>query len=67
MTAFINTTMIRNLEFNDRYPGGHPSDCLGAILALGGGQAVDGQRLLTSMIVASARQADGGGPFPLPA
>jgi len=34
--AFINTAMIRNLDFNDRYPGGHPSDCLGALLALGG-------------------------------
>ena len=28
--AFINTAMIRNFDFNDRYPGGHPSDCLGA-------------------------------------
>ena len=27
--AFINTTMIRNFDFNDRYPGGHPSDALG--------------------------------------
>src|SRR5262245_54611933 len=32
--AFVNTSMIRNLDFNDRYPGGHPSDCLGALLAL---------------------------------
>src|SRR5687767_4647208 len=23
--AFINTAMIRNFDFNDRYPGGHPS------------------------------------------
>jgi 2-methylcitrate dehydratase len=23
--AFINSAMIRNLDFNDRYPGGHPS------------------------------------------
>ena len=28
--GFINTTMIRNFDFNDRYPGGHPSDALGA-------------------------------------
>jgi len=25
--AFVNTAMIRNLDFNDQYPGGHPSDC----------------------------------------
>ena len=34
--AFINSCMIRNFDFNDRYPGGHPSDCLGAHLALAG-------------------------------
>ena len=34
--TFINSAMIRNFDFNDRYPGGHPSDCLGALLALGG-------------------------------
>jgi 2-methylcitrate dehydratase len=33
IASFINTAMIRNLDFNDRYPGGHPSDCLGALLA----------------------------------
>ena len=32
--GFINTTMIRNFDFNDRYPGGHPSDALGALIAL---------------------------------
>jgi 2-methylcitrate dehydratase len=49
--AFINTTMIRNLDFNDRYPGGHPSDCLGALLALAGAMKVDGKRFIASMIV----------------
>ena len=34
--AFINTAMIRNFDFNDRYPGGHPSDALGALIALAG-------------------------------
>ena len=29
--TFINSAMIRNFDFNDRYPGGHPSDCLGAL------------------------------------
>src|ERR1700728_2369413 len=32
--SFVNTCMIRNLDFNDTYPGGHPSDSLGAILAI---------------------------------
>lgn len=49
--AFINAAMIRNLDFNDRYPGGHPSDCLGALLALAGATKLDGKRLLASMIV----------------
>jgi len=49
--SFINTTMIRNLDFNDRYPGGHPSDCLGALLALSGATHIDGKRFLTAMIV----------------
>ena len=49
--TFINAAMIRNLDFNDRYPGGHPSDCLGALLALAGATQLDGKRLLTSMIV----------------
>ena len=43
--------MIRNLDFNDRYPGGHPSDCLGALLALAGAMEVDGKRFLASMVV----------------
>jgi 2-methylcitrate dehydratase len=50
--AFINTSMIRNFDFNDRYPGGHPSDCLGALLAIPGAMNIDGKRFLTSMIVA---------------
>ena len=49
--TFINTTMIRNFDFNDRYPGGHPSDCLGALLALAGASRVEGRQFLTSMTV----------------
>ena len=49
--AFINTAMIRNFDFNDRYPGGHPSDCLGALLALAGSMQVDEKSLLASMIM----------------
>ena len=50
--AFVNTAMIRNLDFNDEYPGGHPSDCLGAFLGIADSAAVDGQRLLSSLVVA---------------
>ncbi len=50
--SFINSTMIRNLDFNDRYPGGHPSDCLGALLAMAGAVPMDGKRFLTGMVVA---------------
>ncbi len=49
--TFINSAMIRNFDFNDRYPGGHPSDCLGALLALAGAMRVDGKSFLASMIV----------------
>ena len=50
--AFVNTAMIRNLDFNDQYPGGHPSDCLGAFLAIAEAAGADGRRLLSSMVVA---------------
>jgi 2-methylcitrate dehydratase len=49
--TFINSTMIRNFDFNDRYPGGHPSDCLGALLAPAGAMQVDGEHFLASMVV----------------
>jgi 2-methylcitrate dehydratase len=50
--AFVNTTMIRNLDWNDQYPGGHPSDCLGALLAVAEAAEADGPRLLTALVVA---------------
>jgi 2-methylcitrate dehydratase len=59
--AFVNTAMIRNFDFNDRYPGGHPSDALGALLALATATPTDGKRLLTAMVVSYeifARLAD---------
>jgi 2-methylcitrate dehydratase len=50
--AFLNTVMIRYLDFNDAWHAGHPSDMLGALLALAGSAGVDGRRLLTAMVVA---------------
>ena len=43
--------MIRNFDFNDRYPGGHPSDALGPLIALASAMSVDGKRFLASMSV----------------
>jgi 2-methylcitrate dehydratase len=51
IAGFINATMIRNFDFNDRFPGGHPSDGLGAHLALAGATGIDGKRFLAAMVV----------------
>ncbi len=50
--AFVNSIMIRNLDFNDEYPGGHPSDCLGAFLAIAESADADGKRLIESLVIA---------------
>jgi 2-methylcitrate dehydratase len=50
--AFVNTAMIRNLDWNDQYPGGHPSDCLGAFLAIAEAAGADGRRLISALVVA---------------
>jgi 2-methylcitrate dehydratase len=50
--AFVNTAMIRNLDFNDQYPGGHPSDCQGAFLAIAESARTDGRRLLAATVIA---------------
>ena len=44
--------MIRNLDFNDQYPGGHPSDCLGAFLAIAESAGADGGRLIAAIVIA---------------
>lgn len=50
--AFINSCMIRNLDFNDTYPGGHPSDGLGAHFAIAPQIGVSGERLITATVIA---------------
>ena len=50
--AFVNSCMIRNLDFNDTYPGGHPSDSLGALFAVAPQIGVSGERLITATVVA---------------
>lgn len=51
IAGFINSTMIRNFDFNDRFPGGHPSDGLGAHLALAGAAPFSGKQFLVAMMV----------------
>ncbi|HWA19602.1 MAG TPA: MmgE/PrpD family protein [Devosia sp.] len=50
--TFVNTCMIRYLDFNDAIHGGHPSDMSGALLALADGAGIDGKRLLSALVVA---------------
>ncbi len=50
--AFVNGSSIRYLDFNDTTNGGHPSDALGAVLAVAESAAADGQRLLSGLVVA---------------
>jgi len=50
--AFVNSCMIRNLDFNDTYPGGHPSDALGGIFAMAPQIRASGERLITATVVA---------------
>ena len=50
--AFVNTCMIRNLDFNDTYPGGHPSDSLGGLFAVAPLIGASGRRLIAATVVA---------------
>lgn len=51
IAGFINACMIRNYDFNDRYPGGHPSDGLGSHLAMAGAMPIAGKDFLASVLV----------------
>ncbi len=50
--AFVNTAMIRYLDFNDAWHGGHPSDCLGGLLSLAEAAGADGERLIAALVAA---------------
>lgn len=50
--GFVNSCMIRTLDFNDTYPGVHPSDTIGGLLAIGAQRGASGRDLLTAMVVA---------------
>jgi 2-methylcitrate dehydratase len=49
--TFVNGCLIRDLDFNDAYPGHHPSDCLGALIAIAGARNLAGSRLLAAMVI----------------
>ena len=50
--AFVNTCRIRYLDFNDTYPGGHPSDALGGLFAVAPMLGASGQQLITATVIA---------------
>jgi 2-methylcitrate dehydratase len=52
LAAFANSCMVRNLDFNDRYPHIHPSDMIGGLLATVGAPGVDGKRLVSAIVAA---------------
>lgn len=52
MAAFLNTAMMRYLDFNDSYPTGHPSDAIGALVGVAAADDLPGDELLGSVIVA---------------
>jgi 2-methylcitrate dehydratase len=51
LAAFWNTSMIRYLDFNDHLVAGHPSDMLGALLAVSTLEPISGADLLTSIVI----------------
>lgn len=52
IAAFWNSAMIRYLDFNDSgVPGGHPSDMIGAHLALSGPAGASGADILAAVVI----------------
>ena len=54
LAAFANGVMMRYLDANDTYPagGGHPSDCLAALLAVAEAKQADGKAVILAMAIA---------------
>jgi 2-methylcitrate dehydratase len=51
MAAFWNTSMIRYLDYNDTFTGGHPSDIIGALIAVAGAHRLPGRTFLSAIAV----------------
>ncbi len=52
MAAFWNTAMIRYLDFNDTLCGGHPSDMIGALVAMSRPAKATGKDMLIAVAIA---------------
>lgn len=52
LAAFWNTAMIRYLDHNDLMSAGHPSDIVGALLAVGSAVGASGKQVLSAMVIA---------------
>jgi len=51
--AFVNTCMVRHIDFNDTYlPGGHPSDSAGGLFAIAPQIGASGEQLIAATVVA---------------
>ena len=48
--GYLNSAMIRYLDFNDTYPGGHPSDALGPVIALADAIGSSGEELIVALV-----------------
>ncbi|SAL49901.1 MmgE/PrpD family protein [Caballeronia sordidicola] len=51
MAAFWNTSMIRYLDYNDTFTGGHPSDIIGALIAVAGAHRLAGRGFLSGIAI----------------
>lgn len=49
--AFVNSCMLRNLDFNDTYPGCHPSDGLGGLFTVAPIAGVSGKDLIVATLI----------------
>lgn len=52
IAAFCNTSMIRYLDYNDTFARGHPSDIIGALVAVSEEAGTSGRDLLFAIVVA---------------
>ncbi len=52
MAAFWNSSMLRYADYNDSLTAGHPSDMIGALIAVAGAHKLPGRTLLSGTAVA---------------
>ncbi len=52
VAAFCNTSMIRYFDYNDTFARGHPSDIIGALVAVSDEAGTSGRDLLLAIVIA---------------